>query len=260
MFSDCCALRPTLAVRKALDSMDTAHPLAGQVAVVTGAGRGIGAAIARTLAALGTTAVLCGRTQSTLDATARAIIDDGGKAEVIPCDVTLLHQVEYAAARVDSTFGRVDILVNNAGLGGFTEPLINLTPDEWDRILNTNLRGVYYMIHAFAPMMVRAKSGHIINISSLAGKNPVPKGAAYAASKWGLNGMTYSVAEELRGENIRVSVICPGSVHTELSPHAGKDPKKMLQPHDVAHAVAMLVTQSRQSFMSEVLIRPTQKP
>jgi NAD(P)-dependent dehydrogenase (short-subunit alcohol dehydrogenase family) len=94
--------------------MDTGQPLVGQVAVVTGAGRGIGAAIALKLAKLGATAVLCGRTQSTLDATARAILDAGGKTEVIPCDVTILHQMEYASARVDSTFGRLDILVNNA--------------------------------------------------------------------------------------------------------------------------------------------------
>ena len=240
--------------------MDTARPLNGQVAVITGAGRGIGAAIARRLASLGATAALCGRTQATLDETARTIVGAGGKAEVIPCDVTVLHQVEYAAARTESTFGRVDILVNNAGVGGFSEALHTLTPEEWDRILNTNLRGVYYAIRAFAPMMIRAQSGYIINISSLAGKNPLAKGAAYAASKWGLNGLTYSVAEELRGDNVRVSVICPGSVETELGPHTGKDPNKMLQPEDVAHAVAMLVTQAPRSFMSEVLIRPTQKP
>jgi len=240
--------------------MDTRQPLAGQVSVVTGAGRGIGAAIARKLAALGATAVLLGRTKSTLDETARAIVDAGGKTEVIPCDVTVLHQLEYAAARVDSTFGRLDILVNNAGIGGFTEPLHNLPPEEWDRILNTNLRSVYYAIRTFVPLMIRAYSGHIINISSLSGKNALPNGAAYAASKWGLNGLTYSVAEELRTHNVRASVICPGSVDTEFSPHAGKDPRKMLQPEDVAHAVAMLVTQAPQSFISEVLLRPTQKP
>ena len=130
----------------------------------------------------------------------------------------------------------------------------------WDQILNTNLRGVYYTIRSFAPLMIRAKTGHIINISSLAGKNALPNGAAYAASKWGLNGLSYSVAEELRGHNIRVSVICPGSVHTELSPHRGKDTSKMLQAEDIAHAVAMLVTQAPQSFVSEILMRPTQKP
>jgi 3-oxoacyl-[acyl-carrier protein] reductase len=240
--------------------MDTANPVAGQVAVITGAGRGIGAAIARKLAKLGATAVLCGRTQATLDSTARDIIDAGGKAEVVPCDVTVLHQLEYAAARVESTFGRLDILVNNAGVAGFKDPLHNLQPEDWDKILNTNLRGVFYAIRAFAPLMIRAYSGHIINISSLAGKNPLPNGAAYAASKWGLNGLTYSVAEEMRRHNIRVSVICPGSTETELSPHEGKDPNKMLQPDDVAHAVAMLVTQESRSFVSEILLRPTQKP
>jgi len=240
--------------------MDTRQPIAGQVAVVTGAGRGIGAAIARKIAALGATAVLCGRTQTSLDETARAITDSGGKTEVIPCDVTILHQLEYAAARVDSTFGRLDILVNNAGIGGFKDPLHTLPPEDWDRILNTNLRGVYYSIRAFTPLMIRAYSGHIVNISSLAGKNALPNGAAYAASKWGLNGLTYSVAEELRGHNIRVSVVCPGSVETELSPHTGKDPNKMLQPDDVAHVVGMLVTQAPQSFASEILLRPTQKP
>ena len=240
--------------------MDTGQSLAGQVAIVTGAGRGIGAAIARTLAALGATAVLCGRTKSTLDATAQSILDAGGKSEVIPCDVTVLHQLEYVATRVDSTFGRIDILVNNAGIGGFRDPLHTLLPEDWDRILNTNLRGVFFAIRAFVPLMIRAYSGHIINISSLAGKNALPNGAAYAASKWGLNGLTYSVAEELRGHNIRVSVICPGSTETDLSPHTGKDPNKMLQPEDIAHAVAMLVTQKPQSFVSEILIRPTQKP
>lgn len=240
--------------------MDTEHSLVGQVALVTGAGRGIGAAIARKLASLGASVVLCGRTQSSLDATAQAILTAGGKAEVIPCDVTLLHQLEYAAARVDSTFGRLDILVNNAGVGGFTKLLTELPPEDWDRILNTNLRGVYFSVRAFAPLMIRARSGHIINISSLAGKNALPKGAAYAASKWGLNGMSYSLAEELRPHNIRVAVICPGSTETELGPHLGKDPKKMLQSDDIAHAVAMLVTQTPQSFISEILIRPTQKP
>jgi 3-oxoacyl-[acyl-carrier protein] reductase len=251
---------PAQSVGRRAFYMDTGQPLVGQVALVTGAGRGIGAAIARKLATLGASVVLCGRTQSTLESTAKAILGAGGKTEVIPCDVTLLHQLEYAAARVDSTFGRLDILVNNAGVGGFTKLLHELPPEDWDKILNTNLRGVYFAVRAFAPLMIRARFGHIINISSLAGKNPVPKGAAYAASKWGLNGLTYSMAEELRPHNIRAAVVCPGSVETELSPHAGKDPKKMLQPDDIAHAVAMLVTQAPQCFVSEVLIRPTQKP
>ncbi|MGA7220166.1 MAG: SDR family NAD(P)-dependent oxidoreductase [Candidatus Sulfotelmatobacter sp.] len=235
-------------------------PLAGQVAVVTGAGRGIGAAIAQRLSHLGAAVVLCGRTPAHLESTAQDILQADGSAQVVPCDVTSLQTVETAAERVEASLGRVDILVNNAGIGGFGGPLHQLPPASWEQILNTNLRGVYYMIRAFAPMMIRARAGHIVNISSLAGKNALPNGAAYAASKWGLNGLSYSLAEELRSHNIRVSVICPGSTNTELSPHAGKDPAKMLQPEDVAHAVAMLVTQSPQSFVSEILLRPTQKP
>jgi 3-oxoacyl-[acyl-carrier protein] reductase len=238
----------------------TENPLSGQVAVITGAGRGIGAAIARKLAQMGASTVLCGRKSEPLEGTAAAIIKAGGQAEISPCDVMDLNSVESVAAAVDRKFGRADILVNNAGVGSFAAPLHQTPPDAWEQVLNTNLRGVYYCIRCFAPMMIRARSGHIVNISSLAGKNALPNGAAYAASKWGLNGLSYSVAEELRGHNIRVSVVCPGSVHTELSPHEGKDPKKMLQPDDVAHVVKMLVTQEPQSFVSEVLLRPTLKP
>lgn len=235
-------------------------PLSQQIAVVTGAGRGIGAAIAGELARLGATVFLCGRTQAPLEATAAGIIKAGGKAEVAPCDVEDGSSVQKVAERVEKNYGKVDVLVNNAGVGTLGGPLHALAPEEWDRILNTNLRGVYYCIRSFAPMMVRAKAGHIINISSLAGKNPLPNGAAYAASKWGLNGLTYSVAEELRGHNIRVALICPGSTNTSFGPHQGKSAEKMLQPDDVAHVVGMLVTQAPQSFASEILLRPAQKP
>src|SRR5205807_7410341 len=180
----------------------------------------------------------------------------GGQCEAAVCDVTHMAEVEALAKRIDSTFGRLDILVNNAGVGAFSAPLHQLPPDDWEKVINTNLRGVYYCIRSFAPLMIRTGGGDIINISSLAGKNALPNGAAYAASKWGLNGLSYSVAEELRGHNIRVSLVCPGSVDTELSPHIGKDSSKMLKPDDVAHVVAMLVTQASQSFASEILLRP----
>jgi NAD(P)-dependent dehydrogenase (short-subunit alcohol dehydrogenase family) len=247
-------------------------PLAGQVAVITGAGRGIGRAIAVKLAELGAHTVLCGRSREALEQTAAAIENSGGhssekssennsvKSSVIECDVIDLHAVEALGEHVERTFHRIDILVNNAGIGGAGGPLHQLAPNDWEHVLNTNLRGVYYCIRSLAPLMIKARSGHIINISSLAGKNALPNGAAYAASKWGLNGLTYSVAEELRAHNIRVSVICPGSVHTEFSPHPGKNAEKMLQASDVAHAVAMIVTQAPQSFASEILLRPTQKP
>lgn len=236
------------------------NPLQGQVAIVTGAGGGIGAAIARQLAQIGAITFVCGRRHGPLEETAAAIAKAGGEAEIAECDVTSLASVEALAALVERKAGQADILVNNAGVGSFAGPLHQMSPESWEQVMNTNLRGVFYCMRSFAPMMVRARNGHIVNISSLAGKNALPNGAAYAASKWGLNGLSYSVAEELRGHNIRVSVVCPGSVHTDLSPHEGKDPKKMLQPEDVAHVVAMLVTQKAQSFVSEVLLRPTQKP
>jgi 3-oxoacyl-[acyl-carrier protein] reductase len=240
--------------------MTTLTPLRGQVALVTGAGRGIGAAIAHKLASLGATVALCGRTLKTLEATATSISALGGKARAVVCDITEVSSVASLAALIEREFGKVDILVNNAGIGSFAGPLHEMTPEQWEKLLNTNLRGVFYCVRSFAPMMIRAGAGHIVNISSLAGKNALPNGAAYAASKWGLNGLTYSIAEELRGHGIRVSIVCPGSVDTDLSPHTGKDPNKMLKPDDVAHVVAMLVTQAPQSFVSEVLLRPTQKP
>ena len=234
--------------------------LESNVSIVTGGGRGIGAAIAQKLAELGGKVVVCGRARQPLDATVNAILKSGFHAEAVECDVMDTASVDSLARHVEGKYGRVDVLVNNAGIGSFNSPLHSLPPEAWDKILNTNLRGVYYCLRSFVPLMIRSGGGHIINISSLAGKNALPNGAAYAASKWGLNGLSYSIAEELRGHNIRVSVVCPGSTNTDLSPHVGKNFAKMLQPSDIAHVVEMLVTQESQSFASEVLIRPTSKP
>lgn len=233
--------------------------LEGKVAVVTGGSRGIGAAIAGRLATLGAKVVITARSKDPLEVTAAAIHSHGGSCEPLACDVTRLDDVEKLAATVERAHGRLDILVNNAGVGGPSGPLHTLPPEQWEAILNTNLRGVFFCLRALVPVMLR-HGGHIVNISSIAGKNPLPNAAAYAASKWALNGLSYSVAEELRQHNIRVSVVCPGSVHTDFNPHPGKDPAKMLRAEDVAHVVAMLVTQASQSFASEVVLRPTQKP
>jgi NAD(P)-dependent dehydrogenase (short-subunit alcohol dehydrogenase family) len=238
----------------------TNQELSQKIAVITGGSRGIGAGIARKLATLGATVIICGRNRASLEQTCAQIRSAGRQCEAIACDVADGKSVAALAARIQQTFGRVDVLVNNAGVGGFSGPLHTMPEEKWDAIFNTNLRGVFHTIRAFAPIMIAGGGGHIINISSLAGKNALPNAAAYAASKWGLNGLSYSVAEELRGHNIRVSVICPGSTHTEFSPHTGKAADRMLQPDDVAHAVAMLVTQSPQSFASEIILRPTQKP
>ena len=234
--------------------------LSGQCAFITGGGRGIGAAIAETLSRLGASTVLAGRNQPQLEFTVQKIRQAGGLAEISICDVASLDSVTAAADFVTRRFGRIDILVNNAGVRGVPGPLHEMPPESWDDVMNTNLGGVFYCLRAFVPLLIRSGGGHIINISSLAGKNPLPNGAAYSASKWALNGLSYAIAEELRPHNVRVSVICPGSVHTEFSPHDGKDPRKMLQPDDIAHAVEMLVTQQPQSFVSEILLRPAQKP
>jgi 3-oxoacyl-[acyl-carrier protein] reductase len=234
--------------------------LRGQVALVTGGGRGIGAGIAHRLAGMGARVVIAGRSRGPLEETAKAIRRDGGLCEPAECDVTSLESVEGLAAQVDRSFSRLDILVNNAGVGGVRVPLHQFPPDQWEAVMHTNLRGVYYCIRAMVPLILRGGGGHIVNISSLAGKNPLPNGACYAASKWGLNGLSYAVAEELRGQNIRVSVVCPGSTLSEWGHPGAKDSKKMLLPDDVGHVVAMLVTQEPQSFVSEVLLRPTQKP
>ena len=237
-----------------------------QVAVVTGAARGAGEAIARRLGSMGAHVVLVARDVDKLNQVREKIEAAGGAASVFACDLLDASAVAQLGEAVAERHKRCDILVNNAAIGLDGKLLHEVAPEEWDLVFDTNLRGPYLMIRAFAPLMIAAGSGHIINVSSLAGRNPLPKGAAYAASKWGLNGLTYSVAEELRPHNIRVSVIAPGSINTEFNDHSGKgaasgkDPKKKLQPNDIASVVAMLVTQPAQSFISEVLMRPTQKP
>jgi 3-oxoacyl-[acyl-carrier protein] reductase len=235
--------------------------LDGRIAVVTGAARGIGSAIAQKLASMGARLVLTARDAAGLHQVEEQIRQAGGEANAIPCDLLDFAAIEALGKTVETRYGRCDILVNNAGVGKTGTPLHETPLADWDQMMGTNLRGPFLTIRAFAPMMIAFRYGHIINISSLAGRNPLPNGAAYAASKWGLNGLTYSVAEELRQYGIRVSVIAPGSVNTGFGDGSrGKDPAKKVQPADVAAVVAMLVTQAPQAFISEVLMRPTQKP
>ena len=236
------------------------QPLQGKVAVITGGGRGIGAAIARRLAALGAQAVVCGRDPAALQSTSAAIAQTGGLCLPLPCDVTRWQDVEALARDVRRSFAGLDVLVNNAGIAGPAGPVHQAEATAWDPVMNTNLRGVFYCIRAFAPLLIARGGGDIVNISSIAGRNPLPNGAVYAASKWGLNGLSYSVAEELREHGIRVSVVCPGSTISGLTPHRGKRPERMLTGDDVAHVVAMIVTQAPQSFASDIVLRPTQKP
>jgi 3-oxoacyl-[acyl-carrier protein] reductase len=239
--------------------MSHEEPLAGKVALVTGASRGIGLAISRRLGQMGAQVSLCARNAEKLERAASELRSAGIQVLALRTDVTRRDEVASLVSETQRTFGPLDILVNNAGIGIFG-PFQDQTEADWNAILDTNLKSVFLASRAVAPEMIRRKTGHIINICSLAGKSTFANGAIYCASKWGLLGLTGCMAEDLRAHGIRVSAICPGSVATEFSPHVGKDPAKMLQPEDVAHAVAAIVTQAPGSFISEVQMRPTQKP
>ena len=239
--------------------MTSQNAIQGKLAVVTGASRGIGFAIARRLAQLGANLGVCARDAHRLASAKSELEREGTKVLAIAADLSIPGEIMSFVARVEQSLGPVDILINNAGVGYFA-PVQDATEENWDAVLDTNLKAVFLLSKAVAKGMIQRKTGHIVNIASLAGKNAFAGGAIYCASKWGLLGLTECMAEDLRGHGIRVSVVCPGSVATDFSPHTGKDPGKMLQPQDIAHAVEMIVTQEPQSFISEVLLRPTQKP
>ena len=234
--------------------------LEGKTALVTGASRGIGLAIAGRLGKMGAKLSMCARDTARLESAASELKRKGISALGIHADVTRPKDIMLLVQETENSLGPIDILVNNAGMGYFG-PAHEASEGNWDTVLDTNLKSVFLLTRAVAPSMIQRRYGHIINIASLAGKNAFAGGAIYCASKWGLLGFTQCVAEDLRAYGIRVSAICPGSVATDFgNPDSKKDPLKMLQPDDVAHAVEMLVTQAPQSFISEVLMRPTQKP
>ena len=234
--------------------------LVGKVALVTGASGGIGFAIARRLGRMGARVAICSRNREKLEHAAASLRAGNIEISPVPADVASGEQIAFLVRKTQQDLGPVDILVNNAGTGLFG-PFHEFGEAQWNTVLDTNLKSVFLLSRAVAPEMIRRQTGHIINISSLAGKNTFAGGAIYCASKWGLMGLTGAMAEDLRSHGIRVSAICPGSVATDFpGQHGSKDAAKMLQPEDVAHAVAALVTQSDGSFISEVHIRPTRKP
>jgi 3-oxoacyl-[acyl-carrier protein] reductase len=246
---------------------DTKHPptddksLSGHVALITGGSRGIGKAIAGRLGQLGAALCICGRDQSTLQSTATDLRLATDRVLAQTGDVTNPGEISSLVQATEEKLGPITILVNNAGIGnpGFGA-IQEKSESDWDRVLNTNLKSVFLVSRAVAPLMIQRRRGDIINISSLAGKNTFAGGAIYCASKWGLQGLSGCMAEDLRAYGIRVSVICPGSVFTEFSGRGPKDPTKVLTADDVAHAVAMLALQGPQSFISEVHLRPVAKP
>lgn len=234
-------------------------PLSGAVALVTGGSRGIGRAIALRLATLGASVAICGRDTKALQNTATELQKSTARAYSQVADVTRSAEVSDLVAKTEAALGPISILVNNAGIGLFG-PAHEKSEADWDRVLNTNLKTVFLVSRGVAPSMIRRGSGDIINISSLAGRNAFAGGGLYCASKWGIQGLSACMAEDLRDHGIRVSVICPGSVATEFSGRGPKDASEVLTAEDVAHAVAMVVTQGPQSFLSEIQLRPLRKP
>jgi len=239
--------------------MSTAKQVEGKVALVTGASRGIGLAIARSLGRMGAKVGLCARDTKRLEGAAHELRASGAQVAAIPADVTRAGDIATLVEKTEHSLGPIEILVNNAGIGYFA-PVHEASEANWDAVLDTNLKAVFLLSKAVAQGMIGRGGGHIINIASLAGKNAFAGGAIYCASKWGLLGLTQCMGEDLRQHGIRVSAICPGSVATDFSPHTGRDTSKMLQPDDVAHAVETILTEAPQSFISEVVLRPTQKP
>jgi 3-oxoacyl-[acyl-carrier protein] reductase len=237
------------------------RPLEGHVALVTGGSRGIGKAIAAKLARFGASVSICGRNPEILRAAADEIRAIPANVFSQAADVTNPAAVADLVQATEANLGPISLLVNNAGIGnpGFGS-VQEKSEDDWDRVLDTNLKSAFLVSRAVASMMIQRRRGDIINISSLAGKNTFAGGALYCASKWGLQGLTGCMAEDLRQYGIRVSVICPGSVATEFSGRGPKEASKVLTPDDVAHTVAMLVLQGPQSFISEVHLRPVAKP
>jgi 3-oxoacyl-[acyl-carrier protein] reductase len=232
--------------------------LTGACVLVTGGGRGIGRAIALRLAQLGARVAICGRSQSALDETLGTLRDLGATAHAQAADVTSAGQVAELVAATESAIGPISILVNNAGVGLFG-PVQEQSEANWDTLLDTNLKSVFLLSRAVAPGMIQRGAGDIINISSLAGLNAFAGGAIYCASKWGLQGLTACMAEDLRAHGIRVSVVCPGSVATEFGGKLAGATPHALRAEDVAHAVETIVTQAPNSFISQLQIRPLRK-
>jgi NAD(P)-dependent dehydrogenase (short-subunit alcohol dehydrogenase family) len=234
----------------------------GRVAVVTGAGRGIGRAVALALAREGARVVLAARTAAQLDAVAAEIAREGGEALAVPADVSREEDVVALFARVRDRFAsRLDILVSNAGLGLYG-PLASYPAADFDRVVGTNLRGTFLCCREAMKLMVPARSGFIINVSSVVGFKGYPNQAAYTASKHGILGLTKSLAVEAQPHGIRVSVILPGGVDTEMAGAARPDLDRsvLLQPDDIAQAVLYLLSLSDRAAVDQLYIRRRTSP
>jgi NAD(P)-dependent dehydrogenase (short-subunit alcohol dehydrogenase family) len=235
--------------------------LSGKKAVVTGGTKGIGYAIARALIAGGVDVVVSARHEDEIDQTVDQLNELGpGRCAGFVCDVRNESQVKDLFANVVKVLSGLDILVNNAGIGLF-ETVEATSGDDFRAVIETNLCGVFYCCHEAIPLMKKRGGGYILNLSSLAGANPHPRMAAYNASKFGLNGFSEALMQEVRHDGIKVSYIMPGSVNTEFG---GDEPSAekswQLQPDDIAQVVMDLLNFPQRALPSRVEIRPSRPP
>jgi len=227
--------------------------LKGKNALVTGAGKGIGRAVALALAAEGVNVGLLARTESQLAEVADEVRKLGVKAAAVTADVADMAAVDQAVAQVKQELGSIDILINNAGIGTFGK-FLEMEPAEWEKIIQVNLLGVYYTTRAVLPEMIERQAGDIINISSTAGQRGAAVTSAYSASKFGVMGLTESLMQEVRKHNIRVSALTPSTVATELAVSnklTDGNPEKVMQPEDLADFIISQLKLNRRIFIKE---------
>lgn len=203
--------------------------LKDKVALVTGGGRGIGKAIAMAYAREGAKLAVCARTESEIERSAQEIRTTKAEAYAWVCDVSIAEAVKELVRNVSQTFGRIDILVNNAGVMTRPAPTTEMDVKKWDYTMSVNLRGLFLMCQAVLPIMMRQKSGSIINVSSMIGRGAYPNFIAYATSKWGLEGFTQTLAAEVRSSRIRVNSVEPGVVATKLTGYSGSKPESVTE-------------------------------
>ncbi len=246
---------------------DAARPLQGKVALVTGASSGIGAATAEALAAAGAAVAIGARRRDRLDELAGRLRADGATVLQLDLDVTDEQACADAVARTRAELGGLDVLVNNAGVM-LLGTIVGADPEDWRRMISTNVLGVMYMTHAALDSMVKQGSGDIVNISSVAGRVARKGAGVYNASKWAVNAFSESLRQEVTGRGVRIGLVEPGAVATELTDHitqpeAKAASKKMatmitpLQADDIARAVVYMVSQPPHVAVNEMLVRPT---
>lgn len=234
--------------------------LNGQVALITGAGKGIGKAVAKRLAAEGVHVALLARTESDLKAVAEEILQAHDvRVGYAKADVSNRQEVEAAVATLREQVGPVDILINNAGIAAFGK-VMEMDPEEWERIVRVNLFGTYYVTRAALPDMMERKSGAIMNVSSTSGLRGAATTSAYSASKFGVQGFTESLMQEARKYNIRVTALTPSTVNTELASNIGLPigaEDRMLQPEDLAELIYGILSIHPRAFINQAGIWTT---